>query len=69
MGDIFWVSKISNMFLGCMKILIYFFFFFFFGGGGVNGRCWARAYVCRKKYPLPLGHIFAVLFETTSHCF
>ena len=35
MGDIFSVAKISNIFLGCLKFLI----FFFWGGGGVNGRC------------------------------
>ena len=29
MGDIFWAAKISNIFLGCLKFLI-----FFFGGGG-----------------------------------
>ena len=33
----FWgVGKISNIFLGCFKFLIFF---------GVNDRCWARAYV------------------------
>ena len=30
MGDIFSVAKISNIFLGCLKFLI----FFFWGGGG-----------------------------------
>ena len=35
------VAKFFNIFLGCLKFLI----FFFLGGGGVNGRCWARAYV------------------------
>ena len=34
MGDIFSVAKISNIFLGCLKFLIFFFFFFFLGGGG-----------------------------------
>ena len=34
MGDIFGVAKISNIFWGCLKFLIFF---------GVNGRCWARA--------------------------
>ena len=24
MGDIFWVAKISNIFLGCLKFLIFF---------------------------------------------
>ena len=45
--DIFWVAKISNIFLGCLKFLLFF---------GVNGRCWVRAYVYGKKleYP-PLG--------------
>ena len=36
-GVFFWVAKISNIFLGCLKFLIFF---------GVNGRCCARAYVC-----------------------
>ena len=30
------VAKISNIFLRCLKFLIFL---------GVNGRCWARAYV------------------------
>ena len=30
MEDIFWVAKISNIFWGCLKFLIY----FFWGGGG-----------------------------------
>ena len=38
--DFFWVAKISNIVLGCFKFLIFL---------GVNGRCWVRAYVCRKK--------------------
>ena len=38
--DIFLVAKISNIFLGCLKFLIFL---------GVNGRCWVRAYVCKKK--------------------
>ena len=33
MEDIFWVAKISNIYLGCLKFLIFF---------GVNGRCCAR---------------------------
>ena len=40
MWDIFGVAKSSNIFLGCLKFLIFF---------GVNGRCWVRAYVCRKN--------------------
>ena len=32
MGDIFWAVKISNIFLGCLKFLI----FFFLWGGGVG---------------------------------
>ena len=36
-GIIFWVAKISNIFLGCLKFLIFFFV--------VNRGCWARAYV------------------------
>ena len=35
-GGYFLVAKISNIFLGCLKFLIF---------SGVNGRCWARAYV------------------------
>ena len=31
-----------QIFLGVLEIP-------FFFGGGVNGRCWARAYVYRKK--------------------
>ena len=33
---IFGVAKISNIFLGCLKFLIFF---------GVNGKRWARAYI------------------------
>ena len=36
MEDIFWVAKITNIYLGCLKFLIFL---------GVNGRCCARAYV------------------------
>ena len=36
----FGVAKISNIFLGCLKFLIFF---------GVNGRCWVRDYVCGKN--------------------
>ena len=44
-GIFFGVAKISNMFLGCLKFLIFF---------GVNGRCWVRAYVYGKnEYPPP----------------
>ena len=47
----FWgVAKIQ-IFFGELEFLI----FFFFGGGGVNGRCWARAYICRKNESTPLG--------------
>ena len=48
MEDIFWVAKISNIYLGCLKFLIFF---------GVNGRCLARAYIRRKteSTPPPLG--------------
>ena len=35
-GIVFWVAKISNIILGCLKLPDIF---------GVNGRCWARAYV------------------------
>ena len=41
MEDIYLVAKISNIYLGCLKFLI----FFFLGGGGVKGRRWARVYV------------------------
>ena len=34
------VAKISNIFLGCLKFLIFL---------GVNGRCWVRAYVWGKN--------------------
>ena len=37
MGDIFWVAKISNIFLGVLEIPDNFL--------GVNGKCWARANV------------------------
>ena len=45
MGDILGVAKISDIFLGCLKFMIFFF--------GVNGRCWVRAYVCRKNESTP----------------
>ena len=35
MEDIFWVAKISNIYLECLKFLI---FFFFLGGGGGGGE-------------------------------
>ena len=35
MEDLFGVAKISNIFLGCLKFLIFF----------VNGRCRAQAYI------------------------
>ena len=35
-GIFFWAAKTSNIFLGCLKFLIFL---------GVNGRCWVRAYV------------------------
>ena len=47
MGDFFGVAKISNIFWGCLKFLIFFFL--------VNGRCWAGAYVCRKIESTPPG--------------
>ena len=50
-GDIFWVAKISNFLLGCLKFLIYF---------GVKGRCWARAYVCIKIESSPPPWGFAI---------
>ena len=31
MEDTFWVAKTSNIYLGCLKFII---FFFFWGGGG-----------------------------------
>ena len=39
-GIFFGVAKISNIFLGCLKFLIFF---------EVNGRCWVRAYVYGKN--------------------
>ena len=33
MEDIYWVAKISNIYLGCLKFRVFFFFFFFLGGG------------------------------------
>ena len=47
-GIFFWVAKISNIFWGCLKFLI----FFFWGG---EGRCWVRAYVCGKNRVSPPG--------------
>ena len=38
--EIFRVAKISNIFWGCLKFLIFL---------GVNGRCWVRAYVYGKN--------------------
>ena len=34
LGIFFWVGKISSIFLGCLKFLI----FFFLGGGGGGGE-------------------------------
>ena len=34
MEDIFWVAKTSNIYLGCLKFMIFFFLFFLGGGGG-----------------------------------
>ena len=34
MEDFVWVAKISNIYLGCLKILVFCFLNFFFGGGG-----------------------------------
>ena len=48
LGIFFWVAKISNIFLGCLKFLIFFW---------VKGRCWVRAYVCRKNESTPPGDI------------
>ena len=40
MGDILGgFLKFSNIFLGCLKFLIFL---------GAKGRCWARVHVCRK---------------------
>ena len=44
MEDIFWAAKISKIYFGCLKFLIFF----------VNGRCWAQAYVWRKMRESPL---------------
>ena len=43
-GIFFGVAKISNIFLGCLKFLIFL---------GVNGRCWVRAYICGKNKSTP----------------
>ena len=43
MGVFFWVGTYSNIFLGCLKFLIFFFGGGGGGGGGVNCRCWAGA--------------------------
>ena len=39
-------AKILNIFLGAFNSLYFFW---------VNGRCWARAYVCRKNESTPHG--------------
>ena len=44
MEDIFWVAKISNIYLGCLNSWYFL---------GVNSRCWARAYVWRKNESTP----------------
>ena len=54
----------GGVFFGSLKIQIFFgvleipYIFFFLGGGGVNGRCWARACVCRQNESTrsPLGY-------------
>ena len=58
MEDIFWVAYTSDIYLGCLKFIIFLFlflllFFFLGGGGGVNSRCWTRAYICRKNESTP----------------
>ena len=54
-GIFFGVAKISNIFLGCLKFLIFL---------GVNGRCWVRAYICEKiRVPPPPG-----LLQSTTWC-
>ena len=42
--DIFFGLLKFQIFLGCLKFLIFFW---------VEGRCWARAYVCRKTESTP----------------
>ena len=37
MEDILGVAKIPNIYLGCLKFLIYIYIFFFFCGGGGGG--------------------------------
>ena len=52
MEDIFGVAKSSDIYLSCLKFLIFF---------GVNGRCWAQAYILRKNestHPLGFVHEF-----------
>ena len=52
-GYFFGVAKIFKYFLGCLKFLIFF---------GVKGRCWVRAYVCRKIESKPPG-VDATVFK------
>ena len=58
MGIFFEVARISNIFFWLLDFLDFFSYFFFWGGGGggggVKGRCWARAYICRKIESTPL---------------
>ena len=48
-GGFFWVAKISNMFWGCLKFLIY---FFFLGGGGEREML-GPSLRMNKKYKVP----------------
>ena len=45
MGIFFWVAKISNIFLGCLKFLIFF---------GVMGRCGPEPTYEEKNESTPL---------------
>ena len=63
----FWGLLKFQIFLGCLKFLI----FFWGGEGGGNGRCWARAYVFRKMRvpPPPPPHPPGGLFLNDTGCY
>ena len=55
----FGVGKISNIFWGFLKFLIFF---------GVKDRCWARAYVWRKTESRPLSGTIKLVRIQFVHC-
>ena len=61
MGIFFGVAKISNIFFWVLEIPDIF---------GVKGRCWVRAYVCRKieSTPPPPGDEFPGLARIQAVC-